>query len=573
MANYMPQRLPGPPPPGFLGIPPPRFPGPPPPCPPPPPPSRSAYTPGPPPPPPVPSARPRERIPYHIRVSLLGQHALYPHQAEAVSWCRMREETPLHGIRGGLLNMEMGTGKTLTALALIQSYQNEMVALGQQKPTATLYVCHKSYIQEIENDWKKFFGPSLRVLFFLKYKLGDMFWRFNAGTHTRNDVIVTTYDTFLILSKALTPSDPPDGMSSLRQHVAQAFYSTPWVRVVMDESHCLSSTRSKTSQCIKQLRPGFRLCMSGTPMRNRELDLYSQFEACGLNIRLKPKQCNELCFQQLGLHQVVFVKNLLDCNLNLPPRRHTVIPVLLNPAEKEIYQYFFQQCQTKLASYQDKAQSVKFAAVVTAMIRLRQVCVAPWLLVARKQHAQHPEPWHNHAYLNNRAGPAGLYSSKMRALVDTVRRIPAQDKVLVFSEWSGAVELAADALRLAGWAVLAVHGKTPHREQVFERFRRDPAIRVLVMNSVGAQGLNLTQANHGILLHSTWNNVFPKQFSARIWRIGQQKPVFTYSLLVTNSVESRMQERCQEKSDLCQRLISAVSAPDLSMLIRALNPA
>jgi SNF2 family DNA or RNA helicase len=139
--------------------------------------------------------------------------------------------------------------------------------------------------------------------------------------------------------------------------------------------------------------------------------------------------------------------------------------------------------------------------------------------------------------------PGGCLSSKLRALVDEILKLPPDDKCVIFSYWTTSLDAVQEALRPLGVQFCRYDGKLTRqqREAVLGRFASDQTTKVfLVSISCGGQGLDLTAANHAFLLEPQWNPMLEEQAMARIHRLGQKKPVRCVRFLVKNTWEEKI---------------------------------
>lgn len=150
---------------------------------------------------------------------------------------------------------------------------------------------------------------------------------------------------------------------------------------------------------------------------------------------------------------------------------------------------------------------------------------------------------------------AGIRSTKISAIVDILRRIPEGEKVLVFSAFTSALDLLAEACAsdLPRLGVIKVDGsvKGRRREEALSRFRTDPGVRALLLSyGIGSLGLNLTEATHVICVEPWWTNATHDQAESRAWRTGQTDEVHVHNVYVRGSVEERVLEVRSEKADM-----------------------
>lgn len=511
--------------------------------------------------------RPTEtQRPNRFGVVLNPPYSMYPHQEEIVTWGKHRENNPFCGVRGGIINTEMGTGKSLISQIIIMSSW-------QENQCATLVVMPKTLMLNYQLDAKKFFGTRMRVLVWDRSVMSSAtFQTFSAQTPYKNHAVVVSYDTIKALAKSLGILRKSKAGNSKLKKVAQIFYDVPWHRVIFDESHRFANQTTQLWEALRLLKPGPRFCMTGTAIRNREEELFAQFKICGMDILDNPNTWTIQNYTKYGLATLVMCRSLEDCSLNLPERNENRRYVQFSPEEQQVYRLLFQQSAKTLSDF--KSKSAIFANVLEVFTRLRQACIAPHLIAPESKTKSltskekerlvpgsllGPENVPVEAMVRSPMGPYGLQSAKMKEMVSIAQTIPVDDKMIIFAEWSAAVHLAYRALaEVFGYdAVAVVSGDVKDRDVVFTEFKSNPQVRFLCTTSVATEGLTLIEANHALTLSTTWNSAIIEQFYARIWRIGQRKPCFMWQLVVRGTVESRMLQICEEKHNIREILLNS----------------
>lgn len=488
----------------------------------------------------------------------------YPYQVKALRAIAKNEEDPHHGVSGCILAMEMGLGKTLISLlAIVRTWRP-----GQH---ATLVVTPKKLVANYVQDAAKFFGSGLRVLLWERDALGDTFFRFNAQTALKNQVIVTSYDTLTGLARAADIVQSKRSNKKLKC-VAKIFYAVPWFRVICDESHKFSNHKTQLWQALMSLSPGRRLCLTGTVIRNYEDDLFSQLLFCGLN-HPQLQTYNSWTIQNYRdyeLGRCVFSMQLRDANIELPPIEVHQDFCTLNEMEKRAYRSYMNECTRLMDQYQSK--TVHFTSVLAMFTRLRQICIAAYLLDPRSKPDKKLSTKDKLRLLPGRLVPngdlevdewvrdrsrAGIQSTKMQRVVYWAGRCAPDEKMLIFCQWAGAVLLAEEALiqRFGPDSTTSVTGRTHDADERFHQFRTNPTTRFLVMTRVGSLGLTLTEANWVILVDQDWTDIHNKQSIGRVHRIGQTKPCHVVEIMIDKSIESRLVELNSEKRNLREELL------------------
>ena len=167
-------------------------------------------------------------------------------------------------------------------------------------------------------------------------------------------------------------------------------------------------------------------------------------------------------------------------------------------------------------------------------------------------------------------------SAKLEALLEQLAEVAAEGhKALVFSQFTSLLAIVRRRLDAAGTAYEYLDGRTRNRQERVERFQTDPECPLfLVSLKAGGTGLNLTAADYVFLLDPWWNPAVEAQAIDRAHRIGQQRPVFAYRLVASDTVEEKIIELQQKKRSLADAIITGdrgalagLTAEDLQTLL------
>jgi SNF2 family DNA or RNA helicase len=458
---------------------------------------------------------------------LLVPFELFPHQIKAIKWAQYRESNPFHGISGGIMSLEMGLGKTLVALSLIASECHKL----------NLVLCNKSLLGSISQDTVKFFGDKMPFFILHQEQMKDKMEDLNIDWFSEYKFILTTYDVLVILGK--WAGIIGDKMILDKMKLAgRTFFALDFHRVICDESQRFVNSKSQVYKCLKRVQCTHRLCLTGTPIRNYDYDLHTQLTFCGLKASIK---WSRLTYKKLNLRHAIYCTSMAQADIQLPEKKVIQLDLDFTEAELNLYNSILNHSLDIFTSFNNGKSN--FAAVLLQFLRLRQVCIAPYMINDKKDISIELDQI-THGYC----------STKILRTVQIVNDIPVQDKIIIFSSFTSALSLVQDALKHHlnfQREVLMVHGGTSSkkRELLFDQFRNITYVRVLLItNNVGCMGLNLTEANHVVLLEPWWNDTIGDQASARAWRIGQTKTVHVWRLIMNNSIEQRMLNMCQAKN-------------------------
>ena len=324
------------------------------------------------------------------------------------------------------------------------------------------------------------------------------------------------------------------------------------------------------------------MCLTGTPLENHLGELWAQFDFLmpgflgdvrSFNARWRQpiEENGETLRAQLLAQRVrpfILRRRKQDVATELPPRTETILRVQLQGKQRDLYEAVRATADKQVRRALER-QSFEGAqiTILDALLKLRQVCCDPRLVKGIQQgpHAP-PHLREGEAFLPG-GGPAAkrtaqtmerakleLLADMLPALVDEGRR------VLVFSQFTEMLTLAAELLDALALPYLTLTGQTPPRQRgaVVRQFQAqdDTSAPILLVSlKAGGVGLNLTAADTVIHLDPWWNPAVEEQATARAHRIGQDQPVFVYKLVVEGSIEERMLELQTRKAALAQEVL------------------
>ena len=529
-------------------------------------------------------------------------YRLKPHQIKAITWMQGREglkREQIHGLQGGIVTLLMGLGKTLIAIV--------MALVANKGDFPTLVIASKTVMHEWKTEGvEKFLGSEVRVLYLHKDFMGKEIDRVTRKQIQTYDLVISTYDTCVSASRkggyheecfemgdehtlmkgkisaihlrSLEQANRPTVVGS------EVIYCTPWERVICDESQRYANPKTLTYKCIMAIYGKYKWCLTGTPIRNYDTDIWAQLRFCGYNgvtQTIEWKRRGYSKFKEHHLVDAIFTMNYKDANVNLPPKTENEIVIQLQGKQQQAYDYILGQ--TKKMYDQMMSNLCSFACVLAMFTRLRQCAIAPYLLTAESKREKLKGSQAKAdkeavellkkmtagglgAWCHEKGGEAGIYSGKISEIVNTVSKIPKKEKVLIFSMFTSCLDLLADAFeeRLPGFQFVQIDGDTKgmERAELLKQFRTNPEIRGLFLTyKVGSEGLNLTEATHCICIEPWWTSAVPNQAKARLWRTGQKNPVFIHNILVQNTIEEKVVAICKEKEEMAASFLDGTAKP------------
>ena len=421
---------------------------------------------------------------------------------------------------GGILADDMGLGKTIQSLTYLLWLFDEHAKTGGMKKPA-LVVCPKSVLDVWYSEAGKF-APNLKVKI-LKNR-DDI-----NVEHIQNniDILVLNYAQLRVCGEELN--------------------GIKWLTTILDEGQQIKNPDSKAAKCARELDSQNRLVLTGTPIENRLLDMWSlmAFAMPGVlgsrayfkkrfDKRKDPLSQNRLASR---LRPFLIRRTKLQVAQDLPPRTEEEVYSKMEGIQLELYKNELKRIQKALLGLDsDEAVKKNSFAILQGLMRLRQICCHPGLIDPK--------------YLKEE-------SAKMESLFYLLDQLHEEGhKVLVFSQFVSMLDLIKARLELENRPYNYLTGQTKDRKGEIERFQttKDPSVFMLSLKAGGA-GLNLTSASYVILYDPWWNPAVENQAIDRTHRIGQKNKVIAYRLLTRDTVEEKIRILQHQKTQLVTNVL------------------
>lgn len=428
---------------------------------------------------------------------------------------------------GGILADDMGLGKTLQVLSYLE---HQRLEIGR---APNLIVCPTSVTHTWVNEAARFV-PQLKVTLLSAGSGRDAIYR-SADEY---DLLVTSY--------------------ALARRDADSLNKLGFRAVVLDEAQQIKNPQAKISQVIKSLDAEQRLALTGTPIENSVLDLWSivDFVMPGL---LGNESHFRTTFetpimrdgdvekqQRLAKRIQPFMIRRLKTQVaaDLPSRTEQTIECEMTAAQKKAYREIVLRARREILREVDEHGIGRAQlSILAALTKLRQICCHPGLV---------GEHWREDEEA----------SGKFLAFLELVESIvESGHRLLVFSSFTQMLGIMRDAFdaRKLGYSYL--DGTTKNRSKVLDDFKREDGPPVFLMSlKAGGVGLTVTEADYVVLYDPWWNPATERQAIDRTHRIGQTKPVTAYRLVTLGSVEEKIQALQGRKQALADSVIATDAA-------------
>jgi SNF2 family DNA or RNA helicase len=451
-----------------------------------------------------------------------GLHAeLRPYQLEGYAWLSFLAD---HGL-GGILADDMGLGKTVQALAMI-------VRQVERGSGPFLVVAPTSVVGNWAREATRF-APGLKVVTIsgTRAKRGTEL----ADAVEGADVVITSYALFRIENEAYT--------------------ARSWAGLLLDEAQFVKNHQGKTYQCARRLDAPFKLAITGTPLENSLMDLWSMLSIVAPGLYPHPerfvsgyqrpietgKGADKLRLLQRRIRPLMRRRTKDEVASDLPPKTEQVLDVALGPRHARIYQTFLQRERQKVMGLlADDASDHRFE-VLRSLTQLRLLSLDP-ALIDEEQY-----------------GDVG--SAKIDVLLEHLQEVTAEGhRALVFSQFTSYLARVRARLDDAGIAYSYLDGSTRNRDAAVESFTGGETTVFLISLKAGGFGLNLVEADYCYVLDPWWNPASEAQAVDRAHRIGQTKPVMVYRLVSTGTIEEKVMALKARKAALFESVMDEGAA-------------
>jgi len=458
-----------------------------------------------------------EEIPDYLVASEF-QGRLRKYQHIGYRWLRFLHQ---HNFSGCLAD-DMGLGKTVQTLALLQSLKSE------HQLAPSLLVVPVSAVSNWESEIKRF-TPHLT------YHLHVGVKRNKDPQLFRNiDLLITSYAT-------------------LRQDI-EMFKEQELDYVILDESQNIKNASSQVSKSAKLLNCNHRLALSGTPVENNSMELWSLFDFLmpgflgpgqwfnnQFSVPIEKEENHERArvLKQM-VYPFILRRKKEEVETDVPAKVEILDQVRMNEEQTVLYRDLARMYRKEVEQEIDgRGVAGSAMKVMEAMLRLRQVCLFPQLVNADYQSV-----------------PSAKFDHFLELMEDIVSE---GHKVLIFSQFVKVLSVIREHFDKEEVPYSYLDGSTPlkQRAQQIASFQDDEKVRAFLLSiKAGGTAINLTAADYVIIFDPWWNPAVEAQAVDRSHRIGQKRNVMVYRLVTVGTIEEKIQKLQQKKLQLVEQLIS-----------------
>ncbi len=440
---------------------------------------------------------------------------LRPYQKAGYDWLQFLNYYNL----GGCLADDMGLGKTVQTLALLQS-QKEGGAMA-----ASLLVMPTSLVYNWQKEAKKF-TPNLNVFIYTGVNRTK-----DVGQFKGYDLVITSYG---IIRRDL------DLLVKYKFHY-----------IILDESQAIKNPTSNISKAVRELHSSYRLILTGTPIENSTMDLWSQMNfinpgLLGSQAFFKKqfqipieKQNNEDKLNKLYklIKPFIMRRHKSQVAKDLPEKIENIHYSTMTTLQADMYEETKNKYRNEILSHiETHGMGKSHMMLLQGLTKLR--------LIANHPKMTDPE------YV----GDSGKLDDMMHMLTNTLSE---GHKILIFSQFVKHLTIVKEIIETRGLDYCYLDGATRNRQAQVDRFQENDDVKIFLISiKAGGLGLNLTEADYVFLLDPWWNPAVEAQAIDRAHRIGQTKKVFTYKFITKNTVEEKIVELQNRKLKLAENLIT-----------------
>ena len=450
---------------------------------------------------------------------------------------------------GGILADDMGLGKTLQVIALLTAFYQEKTEQkaagneggGSELPLPSLIVCPASLVYNWGQEFARF-SPEIRVLLIAgtaKERQEQLEEQMRMEASEGAQVIITSYD--------------------LLKRDRAAYLGRTFEYEIIDEAQVIKNAKTQGAKAVKEISANARFALTGTPVENRLSELWSIFDFLMPGFLYSYRKFRERYELPIVKNQdpealtalrrmtgpFVLRRLKKDVLRELPGKEERIVYSAASGRQQKLYTASALKLKEALAGGAWSGNGK--LEVLSQLMRLRQICCDPALC------------------FEDYTGE----SAKLETCVSLIASASAAGhKILLFSQFASMLERIRERLLQEGISSHLLVGATPkeERSRMVQAFASDEVPVFLISLKAGGTGLNLTAADIVIHYDPWWNVAAQNQATDRAYRIGQEKPVTVYKLILKDTIEENLLKLQNAKLALAAQVVSEgmVSLGDLS---------
>ncbi len=422
---------------------------------------------------------------------------------------------------GGLLADDMGLGKTHQGLALL-----EAASKNDDHASPSLVICPASVVLNWAEKIDRFYGELDYAVYYGSHR--------NLDEALGHGLLLTTYG---VVRQELEP---------LRDCAFDI--------VLLDEIQHLKNRATAVHQAVAGITARVKIGLTGTPIENSLQDLRSLFDICLPGLLGSEKEFERLyarpisesgnpeARERLGrlIHPFILRRSRRQVLTELPEIIEDDRACDLSEDQVALYREVIEDRERELEALETESDAIPYLNILSTITRLKRICCHPCLV----QGCNDPEEYG---------------CGKWELFVELTEELLAADmKFVVFSQYTGMIELIETYLRQAGIGFASLKGEMAagRRQRQIEAFNTDPNCRVFCASLLaGGVGIDLTGAQAVIHYDRWWNPAREEQATARVHRMGQKHVVQVFRLITRGTLEEKIHRLISSKRELANSLI------------------
>lgn len=434
---------------------------------------------------------------------------LKPYQKDGVNWiCQIFN----CGFNCCLAD-DMGLGKTIQAISFLEMSINTRKSSG-------LIIVPKIVIENWKNEISKFASKLEPVIIYGSF---DYLSRLNDDSKR---ILISTYETVV-------------------NHL-DFFMKYDFSALILDEAHYVKNITSQRRKSITKVRAKFKLALTGTPIENNLSELWSlmdllnpgllghyrQFMRKYSGIDIQEERKNREWLRKL-IKPFILRRTKDEVLRDLPPKKEKIIYCEMDEYQRKLYNRVLYSIKQELSSRKTRFEVFDNAIALRGLLYLREICDDPELLpIELKQNSI-------------------LSSCKEQIFLEFVKNVmDSNKKIIVYSLFPRILSKLGNEVKKYGWPQFYIDGTTVNRQSLVDEFEKSNEGIFFISLKAGGVGLNLVSCQYVLLYEPWWNIAAEEQATNRIYRIGQEKPVFIYRFITKDSIEEKMYDLQMKKSEL-----------------------
>lgn len=440
---------------------------------------------------------------------------LRPYQRDGYDWLAFLYEHRF----GACLADDMGLGKTIQGISLLAGIADGVITSRGHDHAPHLIVVPPSLLFNWESEINRFFPAATLTTYAGPDRSPDDFGRY--------DIILTSYG---IVQRDV------ETLARLRFNV-----------IIFDEAQVVKNLRAATSVAARRLVGAFKLALTGTPVENRVQEYYAIMDLCLPGLLGTPEEFSRRVVGpgEAGMdillrrtRPFVLRRNKQLIAADLPEKIETDILLELSPKQRALYQRTIEEVRGLVSdAFASHSPGQARIIALTALLRLRQICLAPALALPGSSDA----------------------SPKLEFLMEQLSELRDEGhSVLVFSQFTSYLDMVEAALARHHLPCLRLDGSTPppRRKRLVQSFQHSEGPLVFLISlKAGGRGLNLTRATYVYHLDPWWNPAVENQASDRAHRLGQTRQVTITRLIMRHTIEEKMMALKERKQKLYRTIL------------------